>query len=586
MAEYLSPGVYVEEVESGSKSIEGVSTSTAGFIGLATRGKVRGTPELVTSFAEYQRKFGGFLSESLYGEYRYLPYSVYQFFQNGGSRCYVMRVAPPDAKAASRESGNKKLLISAKDPGSWGNNMVVTFAKSSRSKTQILEEQPKENKYILKSVAGFGVGDTIVFSDGKRLLYNKVVKIVGNAIITEKAFEPGVADTNLIAAKTISTCEINVQVDYDGAVEKYEFVNLNELSSSFIEKRLGKSGLVAVKFNGGGNKPDEKAGAVGGIRSIMQVLFEEDLERAVLTLGGGSDGSISKIDPSVFMGEDKGPSNRTGLQAFLENNIVSILAIPGITEPSVAVSLVAHCANMGNRMAILDAPKDVVRVDELLQHRSIIDSSYAAMYHPWIQTYDVLDKRQVSIPPSGAIAGIYARSDVQRGVHKAPANENVSCTGLSCFYNKGEQDILNPAGVNLIRSFPGQGFKVWGARTCSVDASFKYINVRRLFIFIEESIKVNTTWAVFEPNNETLWAQVERTIANFLTTVWRAGALAGTTPAEAFFVDVSRNTMSPDDIANGRLICTVGIAPTKPAEFVIFRITQMVEGAGGESSAE
>ncbi|GHU84879.1 hypothetical protein FACS1894198_1510 [Clostridia bacterium] len=578
MAEYLSPGVYVEEVDSGAKSVDGVSTSTAGFIGLAAKGKVKGTPELVTSFAEYQRKFGGYLSESLYGEFRYLPYGVEQFFQNGGSRCYVMRVAPPDVRLASKETANKKLKITAGNPGSWGNDVVVAFTKSSRSKTQILEEQPKDNRYVLKSIAGFNVGDTIVFSDGKKQVYNKIAKILGNAIITEKAFEAGVADTNLIATKTLSTCEINIQVSYDGVIEKYEFVNLNVTSSNFIEKRLGKSALIDVKFSGLGVKPDEKQEA----KSIMQALFDEDLEKVVLTLAGGADGSVSKVDPSVFIGEDKGPSERSGIQAFLENNVVSIMAVPGITDPSVIVSLVNHCSLMSNRVAILDAPRDVIKVDELLAYRSIIDSSYAALYHPWIQTYDMLDKKRTNIPPSGAIAGVYARSDVQRGVHKAPANENLSCTGLSCFYNKAEQDILNPAGVNLIRSFPGQGIKVWGARTCSADSSFKYINIRRLFIYIEESIKISTTWAVFEPNSEPLWAMVGRVITNFLTTVWRGGALAGTTPEEAFFVDVSRNTMSPDDIANGRLICTVGIAPTKPAEFVIFRITQLMEGNGSE----
>ena len=580
MAEYLSPGVYVEEVESGSRTIEGISTSTAGFVGLAAKGKVKGTPELVTSFAEYQRKFGGYLSENIYGAYRYLPYSVEQFFQNGGSRCYVMRVVPSDAKVASKETANKKLKISAKDPGSWGNDIVVTFSKSSRSKTQILEENAKENKYLLKSVAGFNVGDTIVYSDGKKNVFNRITKILGNSIITEKPFEAGVADKNLIATKTVSTCEFNVQVTYDSVIEKYEFVNINLSSANFIEKRLSKSSLIDVKFsNAVQGKADE------AIKAIMQTLFDEDLEKVTMTLAGGFDGTMANVNAGTFIGIDKGPSERTGIQSFLENNIVSIMAVPGVTDPSVLVSLVAHCEHMGNRMAVLDAPKDVVKVDELLEYRSIVDSSYAALYHPWIQIYDMLDRKQTNIPPSGAVAGVYARSDIQRGVHKAPANENINCTGLSCFYNKGEQDILNPAGVNLIRSFPGQGIKIWGARTCSSDSSFKYVNIRRLFMYIEESIKANTTWAVFEPNNETLWAMVDRIITNFLTTVWRGGALAGTSPAEAFFVDVSRNTMSPDDIANGRLICTIGIAPTKPAEFVIFKVTQLLEGNGGGSEA-
>ena len=363
-------------------------------------------------------------------------------------------------------------------------------------------------------------------------------------------------------------------------IEKYEFVNINLSSANFIEKRLSKSSLIDVKFsNAVQGKADE------AIKAIMQTLFDEDLEKVTMTLAGGFDGTMANVNAGTFIGIDKGPSERTGIQSFLENNIVSIMAVPGVTDPSVLVSLVAHCEHMGNRMAVLDAPKDVVKVDELIEYRSIVDSSYAALYHPWIQIYDMLDRKQTNIPPSGAVAGVYARSDIQRGVHKAPANENINCTGLSCFYNKGEQDILNPAGVNLIRSFPGQGIKIWGARTCSSDSSFKYVNIRRLFMYIEESIKANTTWAVFEPNNETLWAMVDRIITNFLTTVWRGGALAGTSPAEAFFVDVSRNTMSPDDIANGRLICTIGIAPTKPAEFVIFKVTQLLEGNGGGSEA-
>ena len=173
------------------------------------------------------------------------------------------------------------------------------------------------------------------------------------------------------------------------------------------------------------------------------------------------------------------------------------------------------------------------------------------------------------------MAGIYARSDNERGVHKAPANEVVrGCTGLSTLYNTGEQDILNPMGVNLIRSFPGRGIRVWGARTISSNGLWKYLNVRRLFIYIEESIRVNTNWVVFEPNSETLWGRVTRTIESFLATCWRDGALAGTSPEQAFFVECGLTTMTQDDIDNGRLICQIGIAPVKPAEFVIFRITQ------------
>lgn len=295
---------------------------------------------------------------------------------------------------------------------------------------------------------------------------------------------------------------------------------------------------------------------------------------------GGSNGSIGSISASDFIGVDNGAGKRTGIQSFVDNDVVSIIAAPGITEPNVQLTLVAHCENLASRFAVLDIPRDAKKVQDVTAHRDIFDSEYAAIYHPWLEVFDPLDKKNIAIPPSGAMMGIYARSDNTRGVHKAPANEVVrACVGLDCQFNKGEQDILNPKGVNLIRSFPGQGIRVWGARTVSSNPSWKYINVRRLFIFIEESIKANTSWAVFEPNDTALWVRVQRTISVFLTNLWRNGSLMGSSPEEAFFVDIGRDTMSQDDIDNGRLICVIGVAPVKPAEFVIFRITQKTNEA-------
>lgn len=262
------------------------------------------------------------------------------------------------------------------------------------------------------------------------------------------------------------------------------------------------------------------------------------------------------------------------------------MAVPGVTDPNVQLTLVAHCENLGSRFAVLDIPRDAKKVQDLIAQRDIFDTSYAALYHPWLISFDPLDKKNIAVPPSGAIMGIYARSDNTRGVHKAPANEVVrGCIGLDSQFNKGEQDILNPKGINLIRSFPGQGIRVWGARTASSNSSWKYVNVRRLFIFIEESIKANTNWAVFEPNDEVLWVRVQRTISVFLENLWRGGSLAGTAPEEAFFVNIGRDTMTQDDIDNGRLVCVIGVAPVKPAEFVIFRISQKTadaEAGGGE----
>jgi phage tail sheath protein FI len=298
-------------------------------------------------------------------------------------------------------------------------------------------------------------------------------------------------------------------------------------------------------------------------------------------LEGGNDGTIASVDAGVFIGVDKGPGSRTGIEAFKENNIVSLIAVPGVTIPEVIVSLVAHCENEKNRFAVIDAPIDMTKTGDLVEYRGIIDSSFAAFYHPWIQVYDRLAQKSSYVPPSGAVLGVFSRTDIERGVHKAPANEPVRCTGLSTNYTTKEQDVLNPVGVNLIRALPGQGIRVWGARTASSDSNFKYVNVRRLFIYVEESIRYSTNWVVFEPNNTDLWGRVQMTISSFLGGLFAAGMLAGDSAEQAYFVDIGPTTMSRDDIANGRLICNIGIAPVRPAEFVIFRVTQFTAEAGG-----
>ena len=570
MAEYLSPGVYVEEFESGMRPMEGVSTSTAGFIGMAEKGKTVGTPEFVTSFADFNRKFGGYLPESTYGEYRYLAYAVEQFFANGGSRCYVMRTVASDAAVASVSANG--ITIAAKNPGKWGNEIKVTAVAAPKGKTAVLEatgDDATGKVYTVANGSAFAEGDTIVIrNNGKVTGYNKIAMAQGNTITLAVPVKEDLVDKNPVPKKTISVCEMNVEVTYRDAVELYEGVSLNVSSASYIAKVMAKSELVDVTA---GETKD-------AVNPLSVFTAAADPEKAVIFLAGGSDGGKKGITDDVFMGVDGGPGKRTGLAAFKELNNVSIMAIPGVTSPAVQLALVAHCANTGASFAVLDVPQDLVKPQDVLVHREKIDSDYAAMYHPWIQIYDALNKKPAYIPPSGAVCGIYARTDNERGVHKAPANEVVyNCIGLSCLYNKAEQDILNPAGVNLIRALPGQGIRVWGARTCSSNSLWKYVNVRRLFIYLEESIKSQTNWAVFEPNDEMLWARVGRTIRAFLRDMWRNGALVGTTEDQAFFVNIGRDTMSQNDILNGRLICEIGVAPSRPAEFVIFRITQFME---------
>lgn len=633
MAEYLSPGVYVEEFDSGVKAMEGVGTSTAGFIGMAQKGPLRGTPVLITSMADYRRRFGGGLSERVYGEMRFLPNAVEQFFNNGGSACYVMRVcreaesgdapnpaeggdvpkpsgegdasnpsengdAPKPSEEGSSpeaaESGSETpksgdgavpasacltagegknasafLTLTAANPGAWGNELSAGFTPVLKSRTAVTVSKTADGAVSCKGkdFSAFAQGDLVCiqYSEKNKDISCNIVdkKESGGLTLRWNAdVKEGGAQANLYLL------EWSMAVQDETAAEQYENVSFNPESNAFIGHVLKKSQLITVRADMEKLTSGALEKLTGTQASAFRICFQ-----------GGSDGKV-EFDASLYIGQDGAPDQRTGLAAFQTLSDVSIMAIPGITDSAVQSALVTHCERLGNRFAILDMPFEDREVAKLLEFREGIDSSYAAMYHPWLACYDASAKRNVFLPPSGALAGIYGRTDNTRGVHKAPANETVrSCTGLSVSYNEAEQAKLNPKGVNLIRAIPGQGIRVWGARTCSGDGNWKYVNVRRLFIFIEESIRANTNWAVFEPNDEMLWSRVEGTIRVFLTAQWRNGALAGATADEAFFINIGKSTMTDDDILNGRLICVIGVAPVRPAEFVVFRITQKMESA-------
>lgn len=563
MAEYLSPGVYVEEYDSSPRSIEGVGTSTAGFVGMAVKGPTIGAPSLVTNFSDFQRQFGGSLSEYTHGEYRYLAYCVEQFFANGGTRAYISRVAPGDATIATAENGI--ISMRAANEGKWGNRLVASFVTVNRRKMQLVKNIG-ERAYLAKSLEGFREGDLVEFVGE----VNRIATIFENEISFDEEFTMDPVDTALVPKSLLYSVEMDVTIRYDSEVENYQGLSLNPTSPNFLMKKLAASSLVVTTVK-----------ETNAIENPVSAIFGPNVLSGTVSFAGGSDGTMGAIDAGVFIGEDAGPGKRTGIQAFLENDIVSIMAVPGITIPEVVVALVAHCENQKNRFAIIDVPKELVKTPEIIEYRSMLDSTYAAVYHPWVQVFDRASKKSTFIPPSGSVAGVYSRTDINRGVHKAPANETVNCSGLSINYTVGEQDILNPAGVNLIRAIPGQGIRIWGARTASSNGTFKYVNVRRLFIYVEESIRAATNWVVFEPNNSSLWARVQITVSSFLENLYRAGMLTGETPAEAFYVDIGPSTMSQADIMNGRLICEIGIAPSRPAEFVIFHVSQFTAEAGG-----
>ena len=515
MPEYLSPGVYVEEIEIGAKPIEGVSTSTAGFLGPTERGPERTL--LVTGFEQFRRVYGGYLANS------FLAYAIEGFFSNGGKRCYVGRVAPVDAVATSANLDT--INITAIGPGVWGDRIAAKVEQGSLS--------------------GFKL--TLMYWDDPP--------------------PTPLVDPTLPANAT------NANRREPALIEVYDNVTEDQTSMDYYERKVNpQSNLVRLQRVANNNPEVTVLTLLTGLANATQ--------------GGNGRG----IDLTDYQGRTLAPLPdgtiiRTGLGGFREIDEISIVCAPDHhLIPNLGAELISHCTLLHDRFAILhsDPATDTLRTIGTLTRPQ--DTTFAAFYFPWIKVYDPRTRRDLLVPPSGHLAGIYAKTDLERGVHKAPANEVIlGVTDLQFQITNGQQDILNTRGVNCLRAFPKRGIRVWGARTCSSNVTWKYINVRRLLLFLEKSIEEGTQWVVFEPNNEKLWGRVRETISEFLIRVWKDGALMGTKPEEAFFVKCDRTTMTQDDIDNGRLICIIGVAPVKPAEFVIFRIGQW---AGGSAVTE
>ena len=311
-------------------------------------------------------------------------------------------------------------------------------------------------------------------------------------------------------------------------------------------------------------------------------FVKEKLKTEVYLLAGGTDG----VEPTAASYEGRENTQtgiKSGLRSLEDLEEISIIAAPGSSHgwgarqadiQTISQHVISHCDRLRYRVAVLDSPENVA-TSGVREYRGGLDTTRAALYYPWITVVDPLSNQQINLPPSGFVAGIYARNDVEIGVHKAPANEVVrGAVGLETTINKAQQDILNPSGINCIRFFEGRGIRVWGARTISSDPEWKYLNIRRYFAYLEASIDKATQWSVFQPNGERLWENVRRSVEGFLENEWREGHLAGSKLEQAFFVRCDRSTMTQNDLDNGRLICLIGVAPLYPAEFVIFRIGQ------------
>ena len=416
MAEYLSPGVYVEEYDSGATPMQGVSTSTAGFVGLAERGPVIGQPQLVTSFSDYKRMYGGYLSDAAYGNNRFLPYAVEQFFANGGARAYIMRAVPADAKAGSVTTG--VLKITAANPGAWAEDLRVTIAPASKAKTQVLAASGAD--LTLKNADGFNPGDVVELFDGKTTAHATIKSVLDKVVTLDAPCALDVADAKVGTAKYIKTCEITLTARLGESVETYENVSLKPDALNNVCVKTAKSDLISVEVVPAKAAPapakekdkDGKDIPAPAPKAVSIVPFTQcggSSEELVLTLQGGSNGSVLTVGADAFLGKDDGPGRRTGLQAFQENGSVSIMAIPGVTAPEVQAALIAFCENKKSCFAILDVPMELKKTNDVANFRDMYDSTYAAMYHPWLEMYDAGAKRSAYFPPAPTLSGASTR---------------------------------------------------------------------------------------------------------------------------------------------------------------------------------
>lgn len=620
MPQYLAPGVYVEEIP-GPRTIQAVSTSTAAFIGPCRFGPTSGRPQLLTSYLDFARIYGDAADLSFEdngASMNYLALGVKGFFDEGGSSLYVVRTfSYPDttqveADHAVADADDATVQVRARFPGLAG-RMRVTF--TLRVGNNVLVDRAGTN--VLTRVHEFDTvwARTTAPAEGifvvRRDPASGVLELAG-------ATPPDLADCDGVWPLTIAVDVQRPTVNAQGLATFGAPTTIGEFG--FDPRALG-TGISTVLT---ANPPtraqaltvpialegiddlagpdDELPGQIAtallgstvlGTASDSTTALED--RQTVVSLDGGTDGNAPGVgeydgDPINFTDYQDNVTDLpfNGLLALEAVEDVSIVAAPGAasgwTSDATAVgaaaqainnSITSHCERMRYRVAALDVPAQQLPTGAL-DFRNLRSSTHAALYYPWMTVSHPVDDRRVDVPASPYMAGIWARSDNSRGVIKAPANEVVrSALDFETRLNKPQQELLNPQGVNCLRFFPGSGFLVWGARTISDDPEWKYLSIRRYFNYLERSIDEGTQWVVFEVNGPALWDAVRHTVEGFLLNEWRSGALLGAKPEQGFFVRCDASTMTADDLDQGRLICIIGVAAAKPAEFVIFRISQM-----------
>ena len=606
---YTTPGVYFERVDE-TPAVSALRTDVAAFVGIAERGPVD-QPTRLTSWQQFSGAFGGLVRTG------YLGYAVNAFFENGGAVCYVVRVAGYDATSASVDvvdgAGTPVLRVEASSPGTWAHTLEVRIVRSSTAAAASVGTPPAEDALRIASVAGFTAGAWVQLAQPGVPATMGVVGAVDAAqgILTFDA--PLDAALDPAGPVSLETVEFAIRGFESGLlVEDHPLVPVLPLDTGG-GPLLADGPLLRILRHP--LAPVELAPFHDPVAADLG--FGAESRAALLT--GGHDG-LASLTREDFTG-DPGAEERRGLRTLELVDEVSLVAIPDIlvrplppveTDPlpqpqpdpclpcaseppaappappppaeqpplfspadvfAVQSALVQHCEQQADRVALLDPPFDA-DVGDVESWRARFDSKYAALYYPWVLVYDATSSSLVrALPPSGHVAGVCARVDLSVGVHHAPANEELSwAVGVGIELDAERHGLLNPLGVNCIRPIPGRGIRIVGARTVSSDPSWRFLNVRRLMCMIEEAVEESVQWAVFEPNNPALQDSLAVSIRSFLDELWERGALVGDTRDDAFFIKCDDDTNPPSETANGRLLVLVGVAPVRPAEFVIFRI--------------
>ena len=642
MPEYLAPGVYVEETSFRAKSIEGVSTTTTGFIGPTRYGPLDLEPEIVTSLVEFERTYGDrerlvFVNNdgTTTTMDNWMWHGARAFFEEGGKRLYISRVyspggSPPAFGFSSATVGDSPgLTVRARFPGRAG-DARVTFTFNV-GQNVLVDLDP--TAAVTPGVRSLMDRDVVLIRDvGSPATVRGFFVALRDAQNRTWSFSPTgdendspvTALSSLVPGDTevrVITVAVTVDPFVPGALTYTErdlpldpqhvrAGNPDSLFDAFarherdsgdpeakVIANLGRARIVPVVIEnpgGLGNGVDvlnaflgdaSAPGSPASLASAIQDLSDDPQARSLTIVITGGDDGLRPTASSYAGAIDPVTDLKTGLQQFEDLEDISIVAAPGSTynfaDPTynpqartIVSLLLGHAQRMKYRIAVIDSG-DNQSIGEVRAMRAQYDSTYGALYYPWVRVLDPVTQREIYAPPSGFVAGIFARNDINRAVYKAPANEVVNLAlGFERFLNKAQQEVLNPEGINCFRFFEGRGMRLWGARTISSDPEWKYVNLRRYFAYLERSIDKGTQWAVFEPNGEQLWANIRRTVEDFLLNEWQNGALLGEKPEKAYFVKCDRSTMTQNDLDNGRLICLIGVAPLRPAEFVIFRIGQ------------